>query len=142
MLKNIPPVLSPDLLKIMREMGHGDVIVLADANYPAASGARRLVRLDGAGVTELLDAMLRFFPLDRYVESPVSLMQPEPEDSTPEIWREFEAVIRKRDEEKAFNGFRLIERMAFYEYAKEAFAIVQTGTTAHYANIALKKGVV
>ena len=141
MLRNIPPVLSPELLKAMREMGHGDVLVLADANYPAASGARRLIRLDGVEVTTLLDAVLRFMPLDAYVKNPVALMKPEPQDPTPEIWREFSEIIKKWDEEKAFSDFELIERMDFYEYAKNAYAIVQTGATAHYANICIKKGV-
>jgi len=141
MLRNIPPILSPELLKIMCEMGHGDTIVLADANYPAASGAKRLVRLDGIEVTDLLDAMLPFFPLDIYVENPVSLMKPEPQDPTPKIWDDFSRIIKKWDEEKAFKEFELTPRMDFYENARNAYAIVQTGTTAHYANVYLKKGV-
>jgi len=141
MLRNIPPILSPKLLKIISEMGHGDTIVLADANYPAASGTNRLVRLDGVEVTDLLDALLRFFPLDTYATNPVSLMKPEPKDPTPQIWGSFLEIIKVRDQERAFSDFELIERMDFYDYAKKAYAIVQTGTTAHYANICLKKGV-
>ena len=140
MLKNIPPILSPELLKVLREMGHGDDIVLVDANYPAASGAKNLIRLDGTQITDLLDAVLRFFPLDTF-ENPVSLMQPRACDPTPEIWETFRNTILKWDEDKAFTDFSLIDRMDFYEYAKKAYAIVQTSTTAHYANIGLKKGV-
>jgi len=141
MLRNIPPILSPELLKIMREMGHGDVLILADANFPAATCAKRLIRADGIEATDLLDAVLRFFPLDVYVQNPVSLMKPAPQDPTPTIWRKYAEIIRDRDEEKAFSDFELIERMAFYEFAKDAFAVVQTGTTAKYANICIKKGV-
>ena len=141
MLRNIPPILSPELLKIMREMGHGDVIVLADANFPGASNTNRLVRMDGTEVTDLLDAMLRFFPLDIYVKNPVYLMKPAPQDPTPPIWEDFAQLIKKNDEENAFSEFELIERMDFYDFAKKAYAVVQTGTTAHYANICLKKGV-
>ena len=142
MLKNIPSILSPDLLYVMRTMGHGDVLLLADANYPAATGARSLIRLDGVEITAVLDAVLSLFPLDNFVENPVALMKPRPQDPTPEIWSEFKTIIEKHDTEKAFKDFELIERMAFYEYAKNAFAIVQTGTTARYANIAIKKGVI
>jgi len=141
MLKNVPAILSPELLKIMREMGHGDVIILADANFPGASNTNRLVRLDGVEVTDLLDAVLRFLPLDAYVPNPVSLMKPEPQDPTPVIWKEFSEIIKKHDDAKAFSDFELIERMDFYDYAKKAYAIVQTGATAHYANICIKKGV-
>jgi L-fucose mutarotase len=142
MLKNIPPVISPELMKILMEMGHNDYIVLADANYPVMSGARRAVRLDGVPVDTLLDAVMRFFPLDSFVENPVTLMRPPSGETTPEIWAKFDAILRKWDAEHAYKDFRLIGRMEFYEYAKAAYAIVQTGTTARYANIALQKGVV
>ncbi|MCL2201579.1 MAG: fucose operon FucU protein [Oscillospiraceae bacterium] len=142
MLRNIPKIIPPELLKILSEMGHGDTVILADANYPAATGAQRLVRTDGSEVTELLDAILPFFPLDVYVTSPVALMAPVQGDSTPEIWAQYREIIKKHDTDKAFNDFELVERMQFYEDAKNAFAIVQTGTTAKYANISLKKGVI
>lgn len=141
MLKNIPPILSPELLKIMREMGHGDTIVLVDANYPATTGAKRLVRLDGVEMTDLLDAMLQFLPIDAFVANPIAVMQPDDKSIKPPIWQEFLKVISKRDDEKAFTEFDYIDRMDFYGYAKEAYALVQTGTTAHYANIGIKKGV-
>lgn len=142
MLRNIPPVITPELMKIIMEMGHNDYIVLADANYPVASGAQREVRLDGVAVDVLLDAVMRFFPLDSFVPHPVVLMKPRPEEATPEIWNAFDHILRKHDAEKAFTAFHLIDRFEFYEYAKKAYAIVQTGTTARYANIGLQKGVI
>jgi L-fucose mutarotase len=142
MLKRIPAVISPALMKILMEMGHSDYIVLADANFPAISNAQRALRMDGVALPGILDAILQFFPLDTYVKNPVSLMKSGVGDSTPEIWTEYEKIIRARDEEKAFSAFNLIERMEFYKYAQGAYAIVQTGTTARYANIILQKGVV
>ncbi len=146
MLKNIPKILSPELLKVLMEMGHGDEIVVADGNFPAASVAqatstRILVRADGHGVPELLDAILSLFPLDQYVEHPVSLMQVVPGDNVkPVIWEKYREIIKKH--EPAFSSFENVERFAFYERAKKAFAIVPTGEPALYANIILKKGVV
>jgi L-fucose mutarotase len=141
MLKNIPSILTPDLLKILMEMGHGDELVIADGNYPAASHAQRLVRCDGHGVPELLDAILRFFPLDQYVEKPAILMEKAPGDDTPtDIWKDYEKVVKKY--ESLENGFEHVERFSFYDRTKDAYAIVATGETALYANIILKKGVV
>ncbi|NLM09288.1 MAG: L-fucose mutarotase [Clostridiaceae bacterium] len=141
MLKGIPGILSPDLLKILMEMGHGDEIVLADGNFPAASIANRLVRCDGHSTVDLLDAILKLFPLDSYVEAPVALMQVVPGDNveTP-IWKDYEAIVKKYEPEN--NKFEYIERFAFYERAKKAYAVVATGEKALYANIILKKGVV
>lgn len=140
MLKNIPSVLSPELLKIMMEMGHGDTIVIGDGNFPAASNAKRLVRLDGHGVCEILDAMLALFPLDTYVEEPVGLMAVTPGDPVvPVIWDDYKRIIKEREGD---HKIEMIERFEFYERAKEAYAIVATGETALYANIILKKGVV
>ena len=140
MLKGIPAILSPELLKILMEMGHGDEIVIGDGNFPAASCARRLVRLDGHGVPEILDAILSLFPLDTFVESPVGLMQVVPGDDTvPAIWDDYRKIILAREGEKMIEE---IERFAFYERARSAYAVVATGETALYANIILKKGVV
>ena len=141
MLKGIPSILSPELLKILMEMGHGDELVLADGNFPSASIAQRLVRCDGHGVPELLDAILRLFPLDPYVQMPVALMQVVPGDrvETP-IWDTYRGIINKH--EPAGAGIENIERFAFYERAKRAYAVVATGEKALYANIILKKGVV
>ena len=132
MLKHIPPILTPELLKVLMEMGHGDEIVIADGNFPGAAIAQRLIRLDGHGVPEILDAVMRFLPLDSYTEKPVGLMAVVPGDPVkPTIWEE-----PKRPE------IEYMERFAFYEPAKKAYAVIATGETAIYANILLKKGVV
>lgn len=141
MLKGISPLLSPDLLKVLMEMGHGDEIVLADGNFPAASHAQRLVRLDGHSIPALLDAILQLFPLDAYVEKPAALMQLVPGDNveTP-IWDQYKQIIRSHagiDE-----PFEHVERFEFYERSRKAYAIVATGESALYANVILKKGVV
>lgn len=139
MLKGIPDIISPELLKILDEMGHGDEIVIADGNFPTASMGKREVRADGHGVPEMLDAILQLFPLDTYVEAPVALMEVVPGDPVvPVIWDEFKEIIEKRDPAK----IEYMERFAFYERAKKAYAIIATGEKAIYANVLLKKGVV
>ncbi len=141
MLKNIPSLLSPELLKILMEMGHGDEIVIADGNFPAASIAQRLVRLDGHMIPDILDALLKLFPLDTYVEKPVGLMAVMPGDPyKPVIWEEYRRIIEASKE--PFKDFEYIERFAFYERAKKAYAVIATGESALYANMILKKGVV
>lgn len=140
MLKGIPNILSPELLKILMEMGHGDEIVIADGNFPAASHAQRLVRCDGHGIPELLEAVLQLFPLDTYVKQPVALMAVVPGDTyKPDIWPVYRNLIRKR--EPNFEDFEMTERFAFYERARKAYAVVATGEAARYANLILKKGV-
>lgn len=140
MLKGISPIISPELLKILMEMGHGDEITIGDGNFPAASMAKRLVRLDGHGVTEILDAILKLFPLDTYVEKPVALMEVVPGDNIdPVIWKDYERVIKENEGEK---GIEFIDRFGFYDRAKQSYCIVATGESALYANIILKKGVV
>jgi L-fucose mutarotase len=140
MLKNVPPIVSPELMKVLMEMGHGDEIVLADGNFPAASVARRLIRSDGHGVSELLEAVLKFFPLDIYVERPVALMSVVPGDKTrPTIWEQYRGIIK--DSGEKFSDFEFVERFAFYERAELAYAVVATSEKALYANIILKKGV-
>lgn len=141
MLKNISPIISPELLKILMEMGHGDEIVIADGNFPGASCAQRLVRADGHDIVPLLDAILKLFPLDTYSAEPVSLMEVVPGDPiVPTIWDEYKAVINRY--EKTANKIEFIERFAFYDRAKKAYAVVATGEKALYANIILRKGVV
>jgi L-fucose mutarotase len=141
MLKGIPNILSPELLKILMEMGHGDEIVLADGNFPAATNAQRLIRCDGHNVPDLLDAILRLFPLDTFVKHPVSLMDIVPGDNyKPEIWNRYKQIIDKYDSH--FTDFEMVERFKFYERAKKAYAIVPTGEMARYANIILKKGII
>jgi L-fucose mutarotase len=143
MLKKIPPVLSPELMKALLEMGHGDEICLADGNFPAHTMGRRTFRLDGHGTEEILKAILEFFPLDTFAEQPVLLMDTvDPAAAKPPIWENYRRIIAESEEAKAFPGFGLIERFAFYERAKDCFAVVATGEKALYANIILKKGVV
>lgn len=141
MLKGIPSILSPELLKILMEMGHGDEIVIADGNFPGAAIAQRLVRLDGHGAPEILRAIMKFFPLDSYTEKPVALMSVVPGDPVePTIWDDYKEIISEFEPERCKVEF--VERFDFYERAKRAYAVVATGETAIYANIILKKGVV
>ncbi len=141
MLKNIPKILSPEMVKTLMEMGHGDEIVIADGNFPAETYGKRVVRCDGHGVPELLDAIMQLFPLDTYTEKPVMLMGVVPGDPVvPTIWDEYKDIINKYEPENC--KIEMIERFAFYERAKTAYAVVATGEEAIYANIILKKGVV
>lgn len=143
MLKRIPKILSPQLLKVLCEMGHGDEIVLADGNFPSESmGANGVVvRADGLPVPELLDAILTVLPLDSYVEKHVALMGVVPGDPCePDVWESYKAILAKNGEDP--QRIEWMERFAFYERAKKAYAIVATGEERIYANILLKKGVV
>ena len=145
MLKGIPSILSPELLMVLREMGHGDELVIADGNFPAASTAANceggLLRADGHKVVPLLEAIIKFYPLDTFVDCPASVMAVVPgHDYTPTIWDDFRRVIRESGER--FSDFEYLERYAFYERAKSAYAVISTGETALYANLILKKGIV
>lgn len=144
MLLGIPKILSPELLKVLCEMGHGDRLVIADGNFPAESVGKncKVVRMDGHGACEVLEAILRLFPLDSYVEHPVSLMQVMPGDTveTP-IWDSYKTLVKKADA-RGEQTIGEIERFAFYEQARSAYAIIATGESALYANIMLQKGVV
>lgn len=141
MLKHIPPCISPELMSLLMRMGHGDEIVLADGNFPAESHAQRLVRADGHGVPEILDAILKFLPLDTFVDHPASVMQPVDDDvHEPPIWSEYRTIIKMHEGREI--ELRPVERFRFYDFAKAAYAIVATGETAVYANVILKKGVV
>ena len=143
MLKGVPRILTPQLLKVLAEMGHGDEIVIADGNFPAESVGKgaAVIRADGHGVPEILDAVLQMIPLDQYVEKPAALMEVVPGDPcVPVIWDDFRRLLEKNGEEPS--AMEMMERFAFYERARKAYAIVSTGETAIYANILLKKGVV
>lgn len=141
MLKKIPAIISPELMKVMMEMGHGDEIVFADGNFPSTSNAQRLVRCDGHTVTELLEAILPFFVLDTYAEASVGLMAVVPGDPVvPTIWEDYKAIIKKHTGNEA--EIEYIERFEFYDRAKKAYAVVATSESALYANVILKKGVV
>lgn len=142
MLKGIPSIISPELLKILDEMGHGDDLVIGDANFPAASNTQRLIRCDGHGVIDMLDAILKLFPLDVYVDSPVTLMQHIPGDDTvPEIQEDIKKVVCKY-EERGTSAVNYIERFDFYKKAQNAYAIVATTEKKLYGCLIIKKGVI
>ena len=140
MLKGIPPILNPNLLQVMRAMGHGDEIALVDANYPAESAGPPVIRLDGVTVSELLDAMLTLLPHDTFVDQQAFGMAvvgaPEQREQT---HKDFDAIVKKHE---AGMSLTLLERFAFYERVEGAFAVVQTGERRLYGNILLKKGIV
>lgn len=144
MLKGIPAILSPELLKILCEMGHSDRIVIADGNFPAESMGKHniVVRMDGHGVPEVLEAILKVFPLDTYIEKPVQLMEKAKGDTveTP-IWNEFQNIVEQYDV-RGKEAIGLTERFQFYEDAKKAYVIVATSEQALYGNVILQKGVV
>ena len=145
MLKGIPKILSPELLKVLCEMGHSDRLVIADGNFPSESMGKDaiVIRMDGHGVPEILDAILQVFPLDTYVEKSVNLMQLMPSDvgrvDTP-IWDTYKEIVTKYDERGA-KTIGNIERFAFYEEAKQSYCIIATGESAIYANVMIQKGV-
>ena len=139
MLKGIPSIISPELLKVLMEMGHGDEIVIGDGNFPGQSMNDRCLRADGHGVPELLEAILTLFPLDTY-QDPVYIMEKVPGDEavpTP-IIDTYREIIKEHTDKDVTP----IERFAFYDRAKKAYAVVMTGESAIYANVILKKGVV
>ena len=140
MLKNIPPILGPDLLAILRAMGHGDEIAIVDANYPADGAGPVLVRLDGVSATDVLDAILTLMPLDDFVDEAAICMQVVGNASQREpVMDEFDTIITKHEP-----GMKLasLERFAFYERVAKGYAIVQSGERRLYGNILLKKGVI
>ena len=136
LLKGISPVLSPELLKVLAEMGHGDEIVFADAHFPAHSVNGSVIRADGIFCAELLKGLSPLFELDSYAP-PVIMMAPVPGDTLdPEVEKRYRAAL-------GFDGkIEQVERFAFYERAKKAYAVVLTGETAKYGNIIIKKGVI
>jgi len=141
MLKGVPARISPELMYTLMKMGHGDELVLADGNFPADSIARRIVRAAGLSVPEVLEAILQFFPLDTYVDAAAFVMQPVPGDPPkPPIWKKFKQLLDAGEGRSV--DLKLVERFAFYEQAKQAYAVVATSETALYANLILKKGVV
>lgn len=140
MLKGISPLISPELLATLARMGHGDEIVLADAHFPAESLNSRVIRADGLKIKDLLDAILPLFELDTYVENPLFMMEVVPGDTPdPGVETDYmQAVARNYPHS---NNPQKMDRFAFYERAKKAFAVVMTGETRKYGNIILKKGV-
>lgn len=141
MLRNIPPILSPDLLWTLRSMGHGDELVIADANFPATALGARHHRLDGLAATDVLHAILTLLPLDSFVPDPAVVMEVVDDPSAvPPIVKEFQNITNETADNPA--ELSRLERFAFYDRAKSAFAIIQTGETRLYGNIILKKGVI
>jgi len=141
MLKGVPPAISPELMYTLMKMGHGDELVLADGNFPADSIAQRIVRADGLGVPDVLEAIAGFYPLDQYVDAAAFVMQPVPgDDPEPPIWKQFSRLLEASEGKPV--ELKQVERFAFYKQAKEAYAVVATSETAIYANLILKKGVV
>jgi L-fucose mutarotase len=141
MLKNLDPILSPELLSVLAAMGHGDELAIVDANFPAVTMARRLVRLDGLSATRVLDAVLSVLPLDDNVDSPVTVMQVAGEpDTVPETVCEFQQTVNHAEAKTI--KVTPIDRFAFYDRSKAAFAIVATGETRLYGNVLVKKGVI
>ena len=138
MLKGIPAILPPELLKILMEMGHGDELLLADANYPRLGQPERVIRCDGHGIPELMEAILSLMPLDSYVEHPTTFMAVLPHDPyVPEIWDTYRAIGAKHEEQ----GLReeAIDKYTFYKRGAQTYAAVVTGERALYANVILKK---
>ncbi len=145
MLKGIPDIISPDLLKILHKMGHGDTLVIGDANFPAAAVADEKghinIRCDGHKATELLDAILQLFPLDEFVEKPVTIMDKMEmhKDLDCPVWREFEGIVSKYDK-RGKDAVQYMDRFKFYDAAKDAYAVVSTTEHAFYACIIIQKG--
>jgi L-fucose mutarotase len=140
MLRGISPLLSPELLNALYRMGHGDEIVLVDAHYPADTMGERVLRADGLKIAPLLDAILPLFVLDTYVADPLVMMAPAAGDQLDDaVVAGFKAAIARHDPKAPEVSF--IGRFDFYDRSRKAWAIVQTGETAKYANIILKKGV-
>lgn len=139
MLKNISKIVSPELLKILCEMGHGDEIVIADGNFPSQSNGKRVVRADGHGGEAILDAVLSLIPLDTYADANFMLMETTNGDPTPTIWEKYFDIANKHDDNLRVG---MVERFDFYERARNAYAVIATGESAIYANIIIKKGVI
>ena len=141
MLKGIDPIISPELLFTIAQMGHGDELVLADANFPAVTMGRRVIRCDGHGVPEVLEALLHLFPLDTFVESPAAVMErvDKPQEAAP-VWTQFQKHLDGA--EGRHIPLERVKRFDFYERAKAAFAVVATGEKALYGNLIIKKGVI
>ena len=141
MLKGIPKILSPELLKILMEMGHGDELLICDGNYPKFGCPERCVRMDGHGIPEILDAILQFFPLDEYAAHPAVLMAVLPDDPyRPDIWEIYRKIGFKYEKD----GLReeAVQKPEFYQRGAKCYACIATGEGALYANVILKKGVV
>jgi len=140
MLKGISPLLSPELLAVLCRMGHGDEIVLADAHFPGETMGKRVLRADGLKIADLIDAILPVYELDSYVEAPLVMMAAVTGDKLdPRVEKAYRAAVDRHAPRTP--PIARLERFAFYDRAKQAFAVVMTGETAKYGNLILKKGV-
>ena len=144
MLKGIPEIIPPDLMHALMQMGHGDDIVFGDINFPSFSTAQRCVYTKGHRITDLLVAILDYFPLDTFADDTVTLMRPGGayEGFVPPVWEEYRGIIKAKDFAGAFSDFYLMERFDFYERAKKSFVTVGTSENAFYACMILRKGVI
>ena len=141
MLRNIDPILSPDMLQVLRAMGHGDEIVIADANFPGERIGKRCIRADGSEANQILRAVLSVMPLDTFGKDPALTMAVVGEpDVIPEAVQEFQNTIDQHADHPAKN--KSLERYNFYERAENAFALILTGERRLYGNIILRKGVI
>lgn len=140
MLKNIDPILGPELLGTLRAMGHGDEIAIVDANFPAESAGPELIRMHGHEATRILDAVLSVMPLDEFVPDPAIRMEVvgDPQKMEP-VMLEFQKIITRHEPEVKLAS---LERFKFYARVKNAFAVVSTGERRLYGNIILKKGII
>ncbi|WP_304354170.1 RbsD/FucU family protein [Brachyspira innocens] len=140
MLKGIDPVVSPELLKVLCEMGHGSEMLFADGNFPSHDyNVKKIIRLDGIDIPTVLKAIMPLFPLDTFVESPVVLMQPNADfGREPDVWAKYKDIIAKHQKV----NYEYLERFAYYDRCKNVYAIVATSELEIYANIILKKGVI
>lgn len=147
MLLGVPKLLSPEIVATLCEMGHSDVIVIGDANFPgkrfAAEGGCKFLRADGLSGTELLDAILSVIPCDTYTKTPVKLMQTMECDRALKIpiWEQYKKIVAKHDPRGA-KAIGFEDRFDFYEQAKQSYCIIQSGEEAIYANIMIQKGVI
>lgn len=140
MLKNIPPLIGPELLKTIAEMGHGDEIVIADGNFPSASMNRRVIHLDGHGGCSVLEALLKLFPLDHMQDNAFVMAVNAGDNVETPIWDQYDRICRQEDPN--YRGLRSLERQEFYDRAQKAYAVIATSEKALYANILIRKGVI
>ncbi len=141
MLRGIPEILPPDLVKHMMEMGHSDFLVITDANFPGTAHAQRLIRMDSVYILELLQAILPLYPLDSFVSNPVKLMRNLSSEPIPKIWESYRQIIKLWDKDNSFKEFEYLDRLDFYRLTEDAYTVIQTGDTVRYGNIILQKGV-
>lgn len=139
MLKGIDKMISPELIKLLMEMGHGDELVFGDGNFPAASHAQRLVRADGHEIADLLDAVLPLFPLDYAVDFTAVLMK-YPGEKEPAVWSSYRDVLQKYADGNKL--FLMLPKPEFYERSRKAYAIIATGEREGFANIIIRKGII